>query len=176
MRKVSVLLMVVAACVVLPRLAQAQVAQYYENGKSIYVYNDEWDGDESTTEVAVRFVNWRKGFEEWAYGRINPDAGSAELWDPEVGWPTVSGKSVTGPRQRYYGGVDCWDTPGQNRRFGNIVLDGFRGATNALAGGAPTCFGAGGDWATCVGRPLISALWGPMLVDSAGYLWTCFML
>lgn len=160
----------------LPTMAAAQNVEYHQDGKSLYIYPDEWDGDPYTAEMIVRFVNWRSGLDTSAAVQISTETGDTEVWDPYLGRPAVSGSNaVTGPHQRAYDGVDCWDVPAHNDRFGRVIRNAMGKMWVTAAGQALGCIGAGAGWGACMGGSLVSSVWGPLLTDTSGYLWTCYL-
>ncbi len=160
---------------VAPEVAGAQEPiEINEDGMTLYIYPEEFDGDEWTAEAIVRLVDWRTGFEGWVYAQVRAD-GEVETWDPTVSEPMIWEEAgANGPGQRYYDGVDCWDTPAMNARYGRLVKDSVKRGLQGAGVAAFRCAGAGLLYWNCLAFSGVAPFLTMTLWDTGAMIWTCY--
>lgn len=159
-----------------PGTARAQEPiEINEDGMTLYIYPEEFDGDEWTAEAIVRLVDWRTGFEGWVYAQVRAD-GEVETWEPTISEPMIwEEDAVKGPGQRYYDGVDCWDTPALNVRYGRLVKDSVKRGLQGAGTAAFRCTGAGLLYWNCVAFAGVTPFLTTTIWDTGAMIWTCYV-
>lgn len=146
-----------------------------EGGMTVYIYPEEFDGDEWTAEAIVRLVDWQTGYEGWVYAQVRAD-GEVETWDPWTSPPQIWGAQwIGGPGQRFYDGVDCWDTPALNDRYGRLVKDSVRRGLQGMGAAAFRCSGAGLLYWNCVAAAGITPFITTTIWDTGAMIWACHL-
>ena len=114
-------------------------------------------------------------FSKQAVGRFPAD-GEVETWEPWISEPMIWGdEGANGPGQRYYDGVDCWDTPGMNTRYGRLVKDSVRRGLQGAGTAAFRCAGTGLLYWNCVAFAGVTPFMVTTIWDTGAMIWTCYV-
>jgi hypothetical protein len=158
--------------------ARAQSFEHCEGSVCFAFWNE--SGDDTIVEGWGRLRDNRRDIEAWARLRADLVSGDWEASDPQFETPELGGwgsylDGESGAYPPRWHGVECWDTPAINEKFGERLRDQFR---NFFIAGfarvfAPACFETGACGVAFM-YGFAGAGTGWMLWEAGTFIWDCY--
>ncbi len=168
----------VSAWLLVAGLAPPAEAQYvYEDRGVRLLFWDESDRD-GEAKGWIELCDLNSGAHAWAWFRLDAHSGDVEVrdeWGELVGAVSSAyGWGHQRPGQRFYDGIDCWDHPAQNERFGHLTREIMRDVARGSLRNAVACWLSGASFGLCVAGGAAGELISRWLWDIGAYLYTCY--